>query len=99
MIRSMKATIGILVAGLALAFAATANAGEDQLVLTPDRDLTPGHYRLLLAAESGLLSTDGETLDDAWEEEFDRRLAAWEAESVLLNQTDLYGHEPSPVPR
>jgi lipid-binding SYLF domain-containing protein len=28
----MKATIGILVAGLALAFAATANANEDQLV-------------------------------------------------------------------
>ena len=32
MIRSMKATIGILVAGLALAFAATAHANENQLI-------------------------------------------------------------------
>ena len=32
MIRSMKTTIGILVAGLALAFAATANAAETQLI-------------------------------------------------------------------
>ncbi len=72
---------------------------EDQLVLRPGRALTSGRYRILLANESGLQSTEGETLDvDGSGEEF-RTLGDFWVDTPGIGLDDAIDlGTPGPIP-